>query len=95
MAVFNCTKMSMRNGSKDITTLQKELQKMGYYTRKLDTDYGYYTKQAVKQFQKKYNLVIDGVFGPVTCKKLNEVVETTNVAETKTDAKISTNSVFD
>lgn len=94
MAIFNCTKINMRNGSKDITTLQQELKKMGYYTRKLDTSYGYYTKQAVKSFQKKYGLVVDGIFGQITCKKFNEVIESTNTTNNTSTTNVSTTSIF-
>lgn len=95
MALFDCSKINMKNGSKDITTLQKELQKMGYYSKKLDTDYGYYTKQAVKSFQKKYGLQVDGVFGPVSCKKMNEVLEKTDTTNKTSTTNVSTASVFD
>lgn len=97
MVVIDCSKMSMKNGSKDITTLQKELNKLGYYKRRFDTVYGYYTKQGVKQFQKKYGLSQDGVFGPKTCKKLNEVAEEKNTTKTTTSttATVSTKSIFD
>ena len=96
MVVIDCSKMSMKNGSKDITTLQKELNKLGYYKRKFDTVYGYYTKQGVKQFQKKYGLSQDGVFGQKTCKKLNEVAEEkTTTTTSSTTATVSTKSVFD
>ena len=97
MVVIDCSKMSMKNGSKDITTLQKELNKLGYYKRTFDTVYGYYTKQGVKQFQKKYGLSQDGVFGPKTCKKLNEVAEEKNTTKTTTSttATVSTKSIFD
>lgn len=98
MVVIDCSKMSMKNGSKDITTLQKELNKLGYYNKTFDTVYGYYTKQGVKQFQKKYGLSQDGVFGPVTCKKLNEVAEektTTTTTSSTTTATVSTKSIFD
>lgn len=96
MAVFDCTKINMKNGSKDITTLQRELKKMGYYTKTLDTVYGYYTKQGVKKFQKKYGLTQDGVFGSVTCKKLNEVVEGTGTTNASSNTStVSTTSIFD
>ena len=57
---------------KDLQTLLKDL---GYYTRSIDGDFGYYTEQAVKSFQKQYSLTVDGWAGPITCKKLNEVTK--------------------
>lgn len=99
MVLLDCSKMSMKNGSKDISTLQTELKKQGFYKRQIDTVYGSYTRQAVKDFQRKYNLVVDGVFGPLTCKKLNEVAENGTSSSTSVDAttqtNLSTTSYFD
>lgn len=57
----------------NVYNLQKCLNFLG---ASLATDgiYGPKTKQAVKDFQTKYNLLIDGIYGPQTQKKLREVV---------------------
>lgn len=77
MALFDCTKINLKWGSNNeqVKTLQNALKTLGYYTRSVDGDFKQYTDTAVKQFQRKYNLSDDGVVGPVTCKKLNDVMQ--------------------
>ncbi|NMG07531.1 peptidoglycan-binding domain-containing protein [Brasilonema sp. UFV-L1] len=41
---------------------------------KVDGDFGYNTETAVKLFQKYYGLSIDGIAGPKTWEKLQQVV---------------------
>ncbi|MCA9797582.1 MAG: peptidoglycan-binding protein, partial [Candidatus Eremiobacteraeota bacterium] len=55
-----------------VERLQEMLNRGG---AKLDTDgkFGKNTAQAVRDFQKKHNLDVDGVVGPETQKKLNEL----------------------
>lgn len=42
---------------------------------KVDGQFGACTKEAVKKFQKKYDLVIDGCYGPKSYKKMKELIE--------------------
>lgn len=69
---LNCTNINLKKGSTGdkVKELQTKLQNKGYYTRQIDGDYGTYTEQAVKNFQKANNLVVDGWVGPITCNKL-------------------------
>ena len=71
---IDCTKINLKKGSKGDTVreLQTILQKKGYYTGKLDGDFGKYTEDAVKKLQKEQGNSTDGVFGPKTCKKYME-----------------------
>ena len=78
---LDCTDISLRKNAKGekVTLLQKNLKLLGFYqtaggkTLKVDGEYLVYTEQAVKAFQKSVGgLAIDGWFGPVTCKKMNE-----------------------
>jgi peptidoglycan hydrolase-like protein with peptidoglycan-binding domain len=80
MAVFDCSKISLKKGSKgeNVKTLQTHLKNLGYYNRKIDGDFGKYTKEAVKAFQKAYKITVDGWFGSKTCKKLNQAVDAKN-----------------
>ena len=50
----------------DVTKLQQRLAMLGYYTRKVDGVYTYYTYLCVRHFQKINNLTVDGVVGPQT-----------------------------
>lgn len=57
-------------------TLQTLLTQKKKYTGKVDGDYGVYTENAVKAYQREQRLTVDGVFGPVTCRKLNGTTPT-------------------
>lgn len=47
----------------DVTLLQRRLQQWGYYRGSVDGVYGSRTAQAVKNFQRKNGLTVDGVVG--------------------------------
>ena len=69
---LDCTKIKLSKGStgnavKEVQTL---LKNKNYYTGVIDGSYGDMTVNAVKSFQKKEGLAVDGWVGPVTCKKL-------------------------
>lgn len=61
---------SLRRGSRGelVTTLQKRLKTWGYYTGSVDGIFGSQTEQAVKYFQRKNGLAVDGIVGPATAK---------------------------
>lgn len=54
----------------DVIELQARLQYLGFYTGKIDGKFGYGTYWALRNFQEKYALDIDGVAGTTTKKKL-------------------------
>lgn len=54
-----------------VKKLQKKLKKLGYYNMSIDGDYGNGTKTAVKAFQKKNGLNINGIANSKTIAKLN------------------------
>ncbi len=54
-----------------VKTLQKRLKELGYYTLTPDGEYGSRTVEAVKAFQEKNGLTVDGVVGTTTLTKLN------------------------
>ena len=84
---ITCTDINLYNGNKNnnaevVKQLQTYMKQLTYYTRQVDGDYGYYTEQAVKAFQKQWNkdntsdqLAVDGKFGPVTCERLKKIIE--------------------
>ena len=51
--------------------LQVVLKNYGYYTSKIDGDFGPASNKALKEFQSSNNLVPDGILGKNTCKTLN------------------------
>ena len=52
--------------SAEAKKIQTALKKMGYYSGSVDGVYGNLTKSAVKKYQKKANLYVDGMWGSKT-----------------------------
>lgn len=50
----------------EVTNIQSKLYTWGYYKGPVDGDYGYLTYQAIRDFQAKNGLYVDGVAGPET-----------------------------
>ncbi len=63
---------TLRNGDRGDTVkeIQQRLKDWGYYRGQVDGIFGYQTEQAVKSFQKKHGLVVDGIVGPNTAAKI-------------------------
>ena len=57
----------------DVIELQSRLQYIGYYTGTIDGTFGYGTYWALRNFQEKYGLPVDGIAGLKTRKKLVDV----------------------
>lgn len=51
-------------------TIQTKLKRWGYYTGSIDGIYGPQTKKAVRYFQSKNGLTVDGIVGPKTAAAL-------------------------
>lgn len=56
-----------------MTGVQARLNNLGYSTGPVDGIQGPRTTEAVREFQEKYGLTVDGVVGPNTRSKLKEV----------------------
>lgn len=54
----------------DVTELQTRLKKIGYYQGEVDGVYGWSTYWAVRNFQDKFGLPVDGLVGGTTKEKL-------------------------
>ncbi|SHJ58118.1 spore cortex-lytic enzyme [Paramaledivibacter caminithermalis] len=54
----------------EVRLLQETLKRWGYYDGPIDSVYGGGTFTAVKEFQRKNGLAVDGVVGPQTAKAL-------------------------
>ena len=61
--------------SNNVKTLQENLIKLGFLSGKADGAFGTNTENAVKAFQRKYNLTADGLAGQTTLKKINELIK--------------------
>lgn len=53
-----------------IRTVQTKLKRWGYYTGNVDGIFGSKTREAVKYFQRKNGLAVDGIVGPNTARAL-------------------------
>lgn len=54
----------------EVTNIQTRLKAWGYYSHTVDGIYGWRTAEAVKKFQRKHGLVVDGICGPATLAKI-------------------------
>ncbi len=54
----------------DVKNLQEQLKMLGYYVIEVDGFYGSYTKKAVRDFQSRNGLAVDGLAGELTIEKL-------------------------
>ena len=68
---YNCSEYDKSNLIRSEIMLQVVLKNYGYYTSKIDGDFGPASKKALKEFQSSNNLVSDGILGKNTCKSLN------------------------
>ena len=59
----------------NIKQRQMNLKYLGFYSKEIDGIEGKGTKQAYKEFQKVYGLVVDGKYGPKTDTKLIDVIK--------------------
>ena len=64
--------LTLKQGSSgsQVRTMQTKLKNWGYYKGTVDGIYGPKTKEAVKYFQRKNGLVVDGIAGNKTLKAL-------------------------
>lgn len=69
--------MILKVGSKgeDVKKLQEALNKLGFNCGTPDGIFGAKTEAAVKAFQQRYGLAVDGIVGPATQAKLEEVLK--------------------
>lgn len=54
----------------EVRNIQTRLKAWGYYSYTVDGIYGWRTAEAVKKFQRKHGLVVDGICGPATLEKI-------------------------
>ncbi len=64
----------------EIRWLQKAMNKILRIRLVVDGIYGEKTKEAVRRFQRKYRLQVDGIAGPITRKKIEEVLAGERIA---------------
>ena len=67
--------------SDTIKDVQAKLGNMGIYSGEVTGNLGSKTTAAIKEFQKRYNLTQDGIPGPATVTKLNQVYSNTSTVK--------------
>ena len=86
---------TLKTGSKGdlVKALQTKLKELGYYTGEIDGDFGSSTAAAVKEFQRRNGLHVDGVAGENTLKLLYGGAARTKTTSKPTAAPASNDSV--
>ena len=76
---------ALKRGSKgdDVIAVQKRLKQWGYYSGAVDGIFGYATERAVRWFQEKNGLSVDGVVGEKTAAAMGLNLSSTVSASTK------------
>jgi len=58
------------SSGQEVRNIQQRLKEWGYYYGEVDGIYGYQTYNAVRNFQAKHGLTVDGIAGPETLKAI-------------------------
>ena len=61
-----------------VKNVQKQLKELGFYSGEVTGKIGDKTTSAVKAFQKKYGLTVDGILGTSTINKISSVYKASN-----------------
>ena len=95
--IFNTIALS-KYGSRgsEVTAIQKKLKNWGYYTGSIDGIYGSKTVTAVKKFQSKNGLTVDGIAGTNTLKAMgiNNTDNTNNSSSNSTNLNLLSRLVY-
>lgn len=77
VAIPVIAKPTLKVGSKgmQVNYLQQDLNFLMNRNIATDGHFGQLTKNAVMNFQKKYNLVVDGIYGPKSYNKMRSILE--------------------
>ena len=67
-----------------VKTIQQKLKRWGYYNGAVDGIFGSKTKEAVRYFQRRNGLVVDGIVGPATLKALGMSVNVSSGSSSNT-----------
>ncbi len=80
--------------SSQTRTVQTKLKRWGYYTGKVDGIYGNLTRKAVRYFQQKNGLAVDGIVGPKTAKALGMSISTDDSSTSNNDLYLLAKCVY-
>lgn len=72
----------------EVKTIQTKLKNWGYYNGSIDGVYGWQTESAVKSFQKKNGLTVDGVAGERTLNAMGIFSSSSSASSSPNEASI-------
>lgn len=75
-------------------TVQTKLKRWGYYKGTIDGIYGNQTRQAVKSFQKKNGLTVDGIVGKKTAAALGMTLNSDDTSTSNNDLYLLAKCVY-
>ena len=75
-------------------TVQTKLKRWGYYTGGVDGIYGNQTRKAVRLFQKKNGLTVDGIVGPKTAAALGMTIKSDDNSASNSDLYLLAKCVY-
>ena len=73
----------------EVTQIQTKLKRWGYYTGNIDGIYGTKTVEAVKYFQRKNGLTVDGIAGPATLKAMGIMTSTSSSSSSSYNSNLN------
>lgn len=83
----NSTVLSHCSNGSAVKELQEKLNSLGYSCGVADGDYGSKTADAVKRFQDKNGLAVDGIAGPITLAAIDKAISA-NIKKVKVTANV-------
>lgn len=73
----------------EVTTIQEKLKRWGYYNGYVDGIYGSQTVSAVKKFQKKNGLTVDGIAGTKTLNAMGIMTSSSSSSSSNNSANLN------
>lgn len=73
----------------EVRTIQEKLKRWGYYTGSVDGIYGSLTVSAVKKFQQKNGLTVDGIAGPKTLSAMGITSSSSSSSSTNNSSNVN------
>ena len=73
----------------EVTQIQTKLKRWGYYKGNIDGIYGSQTLEAVKYFQRKNGLTVDGIAGPATLRAMGIMTSSSSSSSTSNSTNLN------
>lgn len=94
--VANAAVIKVGSSGTIVKTIQTRLKRWGYYTGSIDGIFGSKTKEAVKYFQRRNGLTVDGIVGPATASAMGISLKnaTTTTTTTTNSSGVSNSDLY-